>query len=209
MRTQPMKCVLRSAETLVRLLREAVEAREACPHAATWEQVEKGQVRPEQTSVAYDRWWAEQSGARADALCLAAIREQFKVLVNSFAVAANGAAGLSVSQRVALARRLRETVKERRGRPRKNKKKAAFPAAYSGGGIPRGLRTREALARGVGLGSGYRLWLAGMVVDGGDAELIAAMDAGELSIEEAARRVRRREASRSRVAATPLPEAAP
>jgi hypothetical protein len=190
-KTAAMTCVLRRAETLVRLLREAVEVREACPFAATADQLEQGKAEPDQGGGEYDRWFAKQAGARADAFALSEIRHQFRKLTDSFAAADCGADGLSISARVMLARRLREGVGERRGQPKKNKKNSGFPPGFPAG-IPRGRETRDALARAVGLGSSRRLRLAGSVVDGGDAGLIAAMDAGELSIEEAARRVRAR-----------------
>jgi hypothetical protein len=183
-KTQAMSCVLRRAETLVRLLREAVEARLACPDAPTAESLVPGKMEADGEGPEYDEFQVRQSGARADAYALSEIRNQLKRLCASFAAADSGAAGLSVSERVALAMRLREGLGERRGRKKKGRK------ACSCHGFPPGVPLWEGLARMTGFGSGRQLWAAALVVRSGDAALITEMDGGAVSVREAARRVR-------------------
>lgn len=86
---------------------------------------------------------------------------------------------LSVSERVAIARALREQAGERRGRP-------ADEIGRNCDQFPDGQKTDDAAARKSGLGSGDTLARAEKVVEQGTPELVAAMDAGDVSISAAA-----------------------
>ena len=86
---------------------------------------------------------------------------------------------LSVSERVAIARALKDQAGERRGRP-------AEEIVPNSAQFEPGEKTSDAAAKSAGLGGRTTLAQAEKVVEQGTPELVAAMDAGDVSISAAA-----------------------
>lgn len=86
----------------------------------------------------------------------------------------------TTSERVAIAEALRKQISERRGRPSKDKPASDIPE-----NIPElkpGTDTRDAVAALAGFGNSKTMEQASAVVKSGSAKLVAAMDAGEVSV---------------------------
>jgi len=185
MTTHALRLLLGRARALTAVLREIVTAREACPHAATAADLSRGSGSQDLDGPDFGR----QSAARADWYHLAEMRLRWTRLCNAFAEADGRGFGRTISARLRVAVAVLGAVGERRGRPKKR-------PGYSGAcrefphGVPRGVETADAVARLVGLGSGWQLRRALKVLRSGDAALVAALDGGALSVAEAARQVR-------------------
>ncbi len=204
MKTAALRGLLTRATAFREKIQDVLAAREACPDAATVEDLVPWAARtPGESDGEFARRFARQSAARADYYDLYELRQLWKRLTAGFEAAERGYSGLTVSERVGLARRLQALAGERRGRPRKKGRKKGRKSHKKGANsgpvqefrVPRGVETAAAAARAAGLGSVRTLRDAEAVLASGNGELIAAVDGGWVSVSAAARRVRGRAAS--------------
>lgn len=86
------------------------------------------------------------------------------------------------TERVRIAEKIRETITERRGRPLNPIEGIALPAT----GLPKGIETREIVAKKAGFSGAFLYEAAKNVEAHGVQELIQMMDTGEVSISAAA-----------------------